>query len=254
MSKTTDKHGQLLRSFHDHVSAYDAEDPKIRLKIDHSLRVAELAEQIAETVRGADPDLAWTAGLLHDIGRFEQIRRFGTFIDARSVDHAGLSADLLFHDGLLEKLAGDGPAPRERALLETSIRHHSAYRLPQGLDEQQEMYCNILRDADKIDIFRVFCVTPVEEIYNVPAEVLKNAGVTDAVKECFFKRTAVLRSLKRTPADNIVGQICLVFELVYPESRRIAREQGYVERLLEFGSENPDTAQWFALMRENIWM
>lgn len=56
-----------------------------------------------------------------------------------------------------------------------------------------------------------------------------------------------------TPADNIVGHICLAFELVYPASRRIARKQGYVDRLLTFESDNPDTARWCARMREHLW-
>ena len=35
------------------------------------------------------------------------------------------------------------------------------------------MYCNILRDADKIDILRVNVETPLEDIYNVTtAELL----------------------------------------------------------------------------------
>lgn len=33
--------------------------------------------------------------MLHDIGRFEQIRCFGTFNDGMSVDHAELGADIL---------------------------------------------------------------------------------------------------------------------------------------------------------------
>ena len=43
--------------------------------------------------------------MLHDIGRFEQIRRFGTFNDAQSVDHAEFGADLLFKECLIRKFA-----------------------------------------------------------------------------------------------------------------------------------------------------
>ena len=44
---------------------------------------------------GEDKDVAWLLGMLHDIGRFEQIRCFGTFNDGMSVDHAELGADIL---------------------------------------------------------------------------------------------------------------------------------------------------------------
>ena len=243
----------LRDAFAQYVSAYNVEDPKIRLKIDHSYRVADLAEQIAASLDGADPAFAWRIGLLHDIGRFEQVRRYNTFIDVISVDHGQFGADQLLHEGVLEQLGVRDLSEEQTRQLELAIRWHSAYRIPEGLTEQERMYCDILRDADKIDIFRVLCDTPPEEIYDVSTEELKAAAVSDEVKECFLAHTAVLREKRRTAIDKIVGHICLTFELVYPVRREIAQAQGYVDRLLAFPSENEDTAQWFAYMREHIW-
>ena len=151
-SRTMD--ANLKRAFAQYVSAYNAEDPKIKLKIDHSYRVADLAERIASSVTGADPEFAWRIGLLHDIGRFEQVRRYNTFIDAISVDHGQFGADQLLHEGVLEQLGGTY-SDEQRRQLELAIRWHSAYRIPEGLTEQERMYCDILRDVDKIDIFIV---------------------------------------------------------------------------------------------------
>ena len=83
------------KAFASYTQNYDPDDPKIKLKINHTYRVADLCERIARTVPGADTDLAWLMGMLHDIGRFEQVRRYGTFMDAKSVDHAAFGADLL---------------------------------------------------------------------------------------------------------------------------------------------------------------
>ncbi len=242
----------VARAFDEYVSAYNADDPKIRLKIDHTCRVAALCERIGQAAGVGSADLAWLSGMLHDIGRFEQIRRYNTFVDAESVDHAQFGADLLFHEGLLGRFADD-LSDRERRILETAIRSHSAYRLGAGLSAEERAYCDVLRDADKIDIFRVNCDTPLEEIYNVTTEELKNAAVSGEVRACFRNRTAVLRKLKKTPIDFVVAHLCLTFELVYPVSREIAREQGYVDRLLDFRSDNPDTREWFRYMKENIW-
>lgn len=242
---------KVVSAFREYVAAYNPEDPKIRLKIDHSYRVAGLCRKIAASV-GADEELAWLCGMLHDIGRFEQVRRFHTFVDAASIDHAELSHALLFTDGLLECFSPD-LNEAERKLLEKAIAYHSLYRLPADLMKEEQIFCQILRDADKIDIFRVNCDTPPEQIYNVSAEELRTAAVTDAVKQCFLRRTAVRRDLRRTAIDYLVGHICLVFELVYPVSRQLAKEQGYLEQMLAFRSENPDTAAWFRTMREHIW-
>lgn len=245
--KTELNRRKVAAAFREYVAGYDASDAKIKLKIDHTLRVASLCQRIAAPA-GADADLCWLSGMLHDIGRFEQVRRYNTFVDSLSVDHAAFGADLLFQEGLLERFCTQMTS-HERAILEKAIRNHSSYRLPLELTEEEILYCNVLRDADKIDIFRVNCDTPREEIYNFTTEQLVSSPVSDEVKVCFENRTAVLRSLKKYPADYISGHICLVFELVFPISRTIAREQGYLHQLLAFHSENEDTREWFAHMR-----
>ncbi len=243
---------KVFRSFESYVAGYNAEDPKIKLKIDHTYRVAALCERIGQSAGIGDTDLIWLCGMLHDIGRFEQVRRYNTFVDAVSVEHAGFGADLLFGEGLLNRFC-DGLSEGELRILEISIRSHSAYRLSPGLSETETVYCNVLRDADKIDIFRVNCDTPLEEIYNVTTEELKNSAVSEEVKACFRNRTAVLRKLKKTPIDYVVAHLCLIFELVYPVSKVIAREQGYADRMLAFESDNPETGEWFDFMRSRIW-
>ncbi len=55
------------------------------------------------------------------------------------------------------------------------------------------------------------------------------------------------------PADFIVAHICLVFELVYPVSLEIVKEQGYLDKMLAFRSENADTKEWFRYMRGQVW-
>lgn len=242
----------VTQVFDRYVSAYNADDPKIRLKIDHTYRVAALCERIGTAVGLENIDLAWLSGMLHDIGRFEQIRRYNTFVDAVSVDHAKLGADLLFREGLLGRFCPELPEADTR-ILERSIRSHSAYRLGADLSETETAYCNVLRDADKIDILRVNCDTPPEDIYNVTTKELKTATVSEAVRQCFYDRTAVPRGLKETPIDFLVAHLCLTFELVYPVSREIAREQGYADQMLAFQSDHPDTQAWFAYMRDNLW-
>ena len=237
--------------FEQYVSEYNTNDPKIKLKIDHTYRVADLAETIAKEAR-VDADLAWLCGMLHDIGRFEQVRRYNTFSDALSVDHAEFGADLLFKNGLIDRFDLN-LSQQELLILEASVRNHSTYRLPIELSKEEVQYCNVLRDADKTDIFRVNCDTPFEDIYNVSTKDLRQSEISDEVKRCFINHTAVLKKWKNTPADYVASLICLVFELVYPISMEIVREQGYVDKLLSFKSDNPETSRWFEYMKDHVW-
>ena len=44
----------------------------------------------------------------------------------------------------------------------------------------------------------------------------------------------------------------LIFELVYPVSLKIVKEQGYVYKMLDFKSDRPDTVEKFAGMRKFV--
>ena len=244
---------KALQSFQNYIKNYDMDMQMIRLKVEHTYRVADLCEQIAVSLQLArdDVDLAWLIGLLHDIGRFEQQKNYGTFNDAISIDHAQYGAELLFADktvgirSFIDDCAEDD-------IIRTAIYWHSAYRVPENLDERTERFCHILRDADKIDILKANVEFPLEEIYNVTTEELYSCPVTQEVMEAFTEEHAILRSLRKVAVDNIVGHISLVYELVYPISLRIMKEQGYLNKLMDFQSWNKEAQQQFAYIREKM--
>lgn len=242
---------QALKTFQEYVAYYNAEDEKVRLKIEHTYRVADLCEVIALSLKlpKEEVDLAWLIGLLHDIGRFEQLRSYGTFNDAQSIDHAEYGAEILFTQGRIRDYATEDT---EDELIRTAVAYHSAYRIPEGLEDRTEQFCHIVRDADKIDILKVNVEFPLEEIYNISSEELHGGQVTEAVMDSFVEGHAVLRGLKKTAVDNVVGHISLVYELVFPMSLELVKEQGYLEELMHFQSENPVTEGQFVKIREKM--
>lgn len=242
---------KVKAAFKEYTDNYDTSDEKIKLKVDHTFRVAALSERIARSLGLSDDDinLAWLIGMLHDIGRFEQLKNYGTFSDAESIDHAYYGVKLLFGDGLIKKFVSENS---EQDILRTAIGNHSAYRVEEGLTDRVKMFCNIIRDADKMDILKVNYDVTLEVIYDVTTEELKNSGVTDEVMKAFMEHHAVLRSLKKTPIDNLVGHAALVFELVYNESFKIVKEQGYIEKMLSYVSDNQDTRKKFEKMHNDM--
>ncbi len=242
---------RALAAFQEYTGKYDITDEKVKLKIDHTYRVCALCEQIAAQ-SGFDEDeirLSWLTGLLHDVGRFEQLRRYGTFIDAQSIDHAEFGADILFREGKIRDYVEDAS---EDELLEKAVRCHSAYRVPEDYTPREKRFADLLRDADKIDIVKVNVIVPIEEIYNVTTYDLTHCSVTEEVLQAFYEEHCILRNLKRTPVDNVVGHISLVYELVYPVSCQIVQKQGYLHRLMDFHSELPKTNEQFAKIREKM--
>lgn len=242
----------VKRIFADYVRHYNDKDPKIRLKIVHTYKVSELCDDITASLglSAEDRELAWLMGMLHDLGRFEQLRQYHTFQDAESVSHAALGCRILFEEGMLSKFVDMTGQETEAQLLHKAIACHSDYRIPEEYDERTKLFCNLLRDADKIDILRANCETPLEDIYNVSTEELLQAEVSEAVMEQFKRCTALPRKIRKTPADYVVGMISMMFELVYPKSWELVRRQGYLEKLLCFPSQNEKTRQQFLELRK----
>ena len=245
------KREKIKQAFEVYTSKYDLNDPNIYLKYVHTGKVAENCEAIAKSLQLSEEeiDLAWECGMLHDIGRFEQLRRYHTYNDAISIDHASFGANLLFGEGLIETF--DSQA-ENFDLLEKVIRYHSLYRLPENLSEREKMFCQILRDADKVDIYRANFDTGIHIVYQVSEEELRQSEITPEVFEVFCEERAIPRVIKKTVADNLVGHAALSFEMVYPKSRELAKEQGYLWKLLETEFVNSATAELMAKIRCKI--
>lgn len=249
--------------FTEYTDHYNSKDTKIKLKIDHTFRVADICDEIARSLELSqeDIDVAWMIGMLHDVGRFEQVKRYNTFSDADSIDHSQFGADLLFEEELIDSYLG---MSRQQAvsegiiddeyldIIEVAIRNHSAYRIEDGLSDRHKMFCNIIRDADKIDILRVNTELPIVEIYNTTEEKLKNSEITKEVLESFYEGHAVLRKLKKQPVDHIVGHISLCYELVYPISYEVLKRQGWIYKLLSFESDNTRTNEEFRKIESHM--
>lgn len=245
---------KVREQFASYTRNYDPEDPKIALKIAHTYRVADICEEIAKSIGLSDEDIefAWLSGMLHDIGRFEQVKRYNTFIDSKSVDHAEFGADLLFGDERLILNYCDDRSFDE--MMEKVIRQHNKYRIDEAVVGKTLIFCNILRDADKVDILRVNVETPMEEIYNVSEDELLSSGVSEKVMDQVREHHAVNRDVMDSPAEHLIGHIALAFELVYPKSWEIAKEQGYIYRMFDFPSRNERTLKALKDTREELEM
>lgn len=242
---------RLTEAFEAYTSNYNLDDPNICLKYVHTGKVAENCECIAKSLglSKEEIDLAWEIGMLHDIGRFEQLRRFDTFFDHLSIDHAQFGADLLFREGLMEQF---DDTHENDVLIEKAVRYHSLYRLPENLTEKELLFCQIIRDADKVDIYRANYETGLDVVYHVTKEELKNSLITPEVYEVFCEERAIPRDIRKTVADNLVGHVALSFELVYSKSRELAAEQGYLWKLLETDFSDPQTIAVIEQMKKKI--
>ena len=116
------------KAFKEYVKKYNPDDSKVKLKIAHIERTAEVAKKLATELmlEKEDIELAELIGLLHDIGRFEQIRIYHTFVDKISIDHGKLGAKILFEDGLIRKFI---ETDKYDEIIRKAIINHNKFKI-----------------------------------------------------------------------------------------------------------------------------
>lgn len=141
----------MLEEFKKYVSDYDINDENIKLKYNHSLRVMELSEKYALILGFNEEDvkLAKLIGLLHDFGRFEQLRVYNSYNDRETINHADYSVEQLFDKGFIRNFT---EKQEDYEIIKFAIKYHNKYHLPHVNNERMMKHAKLIRDTDKIDI------------------------------------------------------------------------------------------------------
>ncbi len=233
LDRITRLYGEYIDSYRDRTGTLP---PMMELKRIHTQKVVEAARLIieGEVFTPEERDKALQAAMLHDAGRFEQIKRYGTFNDAKSIDHAVLS-----HDIVCEK----GWTADEDIL--AAILYHNRRDLPDGMSPLREKICHLVRDADKLDIFRVL-EDQLAANPNLSQDAfwgLQPGEPSPLVVDAILNRKPVDYGLIRTLADFILIQVgWLRNDLYFATTRRLAAARGHLEfrrRLLESFTSSP---------------
>lgn len=241
--------------FHAYVDTFqtEAKDPApLRLKRAHTMEVLDNARLLLRDmdVDGELERLALLAALFHDVGRFPQYQRWGTFSDPLSVDHGILGAQTLSAPprgaGLLK------PLPRrERAMIRAVVAMHNRRILPQGISPELRFLTRLVRDADKLDIMRVMLDhfsrqdnDPVV-ILHVKPDPLK---YTQSVYEDVYEGRRGEYGKLRWTNDFKLMLVGWVHDLNFPESKRLLLRRGLLDALLD---QLPDT-EAMTMLKERI--
>jgi putative nucleotidyltransferase with HDIG domain len=228
----------------DRFSSGGVLDPALELKLNHSMRVAADAAEMAEESGWPEGTVRTIRmlGLLHDVGRFPQFAEFGTFSDARSVDHGERGARVLEAE---EPLAGLDEDCRGSIL--DGVRHHNKRALPDGLSDESRRLAGAVRDADKLDICRIVLRSLEDGMPDGAAVLLgrldAHAAPSSAALDCLHGGEVVSSGMVRSLADLLVLQTSWVYDLSCPAAMRRLRDRRLIERIRRHLPGDPETSE-----------
>ena len=223
-----------------YVSHYDIENDKIKVKIGHIERTANLAKEIAKNINLSEEDiqLAELIGLLHDIGRFEQVKRYNTFVDQDSINHGELGVHILFEEGLIQNFIENRQYDK---IIKTAILNHNKdKRKIETTNEKELLHTKIIRDADKIDIIYMLSFESKETAWG-NANIEKEK-ISDEIYQEFMKDQTINYSHRTTAVDILVSHFAYVFDFNYKYALQVIKEKAYFEKIYQrFNFEEKET-------------
>ncbi len=228
--------------FESYLNDYDRTDDKVRLKIVHTYGVVGQAANIARRMRLSDEDteLAKLIALLHDLGRFEQLRRFDSF-EPDTMDHAAYGVQVLFEEGMIRRFL---PENTWDPIIRTAIAKHSDYCLSGVTDARALVHARIIRDADKLDNCRVKLTDATETFLGASPEEIGAQEISPEIYDTIFRNQCVLSADRKTLMDYWVSYIAYFFDINFRESMDIIAENNYISRIIRrIPYSNPNTAK-----------
>ena len=235
-----DKFEQYAESF---FSGDEAHDRHLRLKIDHTFRVCEHAEElIAGEPDLSDPEISRAlklAALLHDVARFEQYTRYHTFADDLSRNHGAWGAKIIRQQNFLK----NSPAPLQRLVLQ-AVALHNRFAVPDALSGKARQVLLGLRDADKLDILRIMedHLKPGTHGDSVILLHLKDepGSYSPPVLEALRQGRGALYKDMRFHNDFRILLCTWLFDLHFGSSLGIVKRAGHMDRVIDGLDALPD--------------
>ena len=218
--------------FKEYIKKYDPTNGKIAIKIAHMYRVAEIAKNTAKYLRLSDEDvrLAELIGLLHDIGRFEQIKQFNTFDDKKSINHGELGIKILFQDNLIRKFIED--TCYDRIIYLAIINHNKNQSLlTKDVTKRERLHMNIIRDSDTLDILNIIIDDNADKKALYDKEDLTDETLSDEIYNEFMKVQELDYGKIKNSADLLITRYMFIWNMNYNYALQEIKNRQYLEKL-----------------------
>ena len=193
----------------------------IILKEKHTWMVVKNCERLANHLNLNEHDkiLAQMIGLFHDVGRFYQFTVYRTFNDALSENHAKLGLKVIKDLPFMEKLS-----PDDFATLKFAIANHNAREIATTDNKRFLLFAKLIRDADKIDIYRVL------KPFLGPTD---GTGCSEDFIDLFVAGKQCDYTKMRTQDDRKLVRLMWVYDIYFSWSLQQIVKQNYIEDIIK---------------------
>ena len=222
-----------IEVFNEYTNNFDKSVELIKIRYDHSISVMNLMGELAILLKLSEEDieLAKLIGLLHDIGRFDQIKKYNSCSDTKTgMDHALHGCDYLFKENHIRDFIEDN---KYDDIINKAIYHHNKIRIDGNLNDKELLFSKMIRDMDKLDIYHeegkyFTCSFNSDDLTSIVEEEFKSGKLID------------MKNLK-TPTDGTMLELGLIYDINFKESMDMFNKTKYFEEFINSVGVTPNS-------------
>ena len=253
---------EILKEMHSWMQNYmksfysDNEEVQrgILIKEKHTGYVTSNCVELAKDLNFSkhDSELAEIIGLFHDVGRFRQYSIYKTFNDADSEDHADLAIKVIEELDFFKKI----PAV-DYEIVKFAIQQHNKKNIAPCTDERKNLFAKVIRDADKLDIYRVLEPFLAQENVDKMPNFIKNKGnlvadvSPDFVENFVTGNQADYRKI-RTNGDRKIVRLMWIYDINFSWTMKKILERGYIEKIVQNLPQDKKIAEGVRRLRDYV--
>ncbi len=190
--------------------------------------------------------------MLHDIGRFEQYKIYNKNSNSIILDntikfnHGEAGVGILKRDNYIRKYIEDSKYDK---IILTAVYEHNRYELSKNLSKEEELFCKIIKDADKLDII-------YETIYYYWQEEdrikqVELGKLSSQMLEDFYSRKLANNKNRISETDQILRFSSFIYDINFKYSFEMLKESDNISKMIDrFDYKIPKTKQEMMKVKE----
>lgn len=218
------KSSRVMKIFEQYVRKYDMNNVNIKAKYFHSLKVMEISRDLASGLGiFSEEEMAVIEliSLFHEIGNFSKTPNY--HINEDGEDYYEKTIDKLFNKKLIREISKE---TKYDNIIKIAIFAYDKNGFPEGIDEKTKHICAIIKDAHKLDSFRLFV--------NYPYVDTRISGYpNNLVYEDFKKFMTISPKMSENSADSVLVVLSNMYSFNYKYSYYQLKQNNYINKIFD---------------------
>ena len=137
-------------------------------------------------------------------------------------------------------------------IVKIAVYEHNKLKIRDGLNDKELLFSKIIRDADKLDIYRLFLMDNVISM-GTDSGFSDTTHFSEEVLNTFYENKQLPKNELKTMLDWFLNSIAFTYDINFKKSFEILKERNYINKIIDIGIDLwEDQKEEFEKIRNHI--